>query len=63
MRIKSVCLGAFALGLLAGHASADAFSDLASLPSFYSDARMKTMKPMAGFKKAWLAAPRGIGTR
>lgn len=24
----------------------------------YSDAGMKTMKPMAGFKKAWLAVPR-----
>ena len=59
MRIRNVCLGALALGLLAGPASADAFSDLASLPSFYSDAGMKKMKPMAGFKKAWLAAPRG----
>ena len=63
MRIRNVCLGALALGLLAGPASADAFSDLASLPSFYNDAGMKKMKPMAGFKKAWLAAPRGIGTR
>ena len=59
MRIRTVCAGVFALGLFAGPASADAFSDLASLPSFYSDAGMKKMKPMAGFKKAWLAAPRG----
>ena len=51
MRIRTVCAGVFALGLLAGPASADAFSDLVSLPSFYSDAGMKTMKPMAGFKK------------
>ncbi|WP_436173067.1 hypothetical protein [Mesorhizobium sp. LjNodule214] len=59
MRIRTVCLGAIALGLLAGAASADAFSDLASLPTFYTDASMKTMKPMSGFKKAWLATPRG----
>ena len=53
------CLcGVFAFSLLARRASADAVSDLASLPSFYSDAGMKTMKPMASFKKAWLAVPR-----
>lgn len=58
MRIRTVCVCGFAFSLLARRASADAFNDLASLPSFYSDAAMKTMKPMAGFKKAWLAAPR-----
>jgi hypothetical protein len=58
MRIRTACAVVFALNFLAGPASADAFSDLASLPSFYSDTGMKTMKPMAGFKKAWLAAPR-----
>ena len=55
MRIRIACLGAIALGLLAGAASADPFGDLAALPSFYTDAGMKTMKPMAGFKKAWFA--------
>jgi hypothetical protein len=56
--MRNVCLGAFALALLTGPASADVFKDLASLLSFYSDTGMKTTKPMAGFKKAWRAAPR-----
>lgn len=55
MRIRIACLGAIALGLLAGAACADAFSDLAALPTFYTGAGMKTMKPMAGFKKARFA--------
>ncbi|MEP6565411.1 MAG: hypothetical protein ABJB10_09745 [Mesorhizobium sp.] len=55
MRLRAVCLGAIALGLLAGNASADPLSDLAAFPTFYSDAGMTKMKPMAGFKKAWKA--------
>ncbi|MER8691929.1 hypothetical protein NKI77_18055 [Mesorhizobium opportunistum] len=58
MTIRTACLVAIALGLLAGAAAADPFSDLAALPTFYTDASMKTMKPMAGFKKAWLAMPK-----
>lgn len=59
MRIRTLYLGAAtALGFLAGGASADPLSDLASFPSFYADAGMKTMKPMAEFKKAWRATPR-----
>jgi hypothetical protein len=58
MKIQTACLGAIAIGLLVGAASADPFNDLAALPTFYTDAAMKTMKPMAGFKKAWFAMPR-----
>jgi hypothetical protein len=58
MRIRTICLAAIAAGLLAGVASADPFSDLAALPSFYTDAGMKTMKPMTGFNKAWFAMPK-----
>lgn len=58
MKIRTACLGAIALGLCAGVASADPFDDLAALPTFYTDAGMKTMKPMVGFKKAWFAMPR-----
>lgn len=59
MRIRTLYLGAAtALGFLAGGASADHLSDLASFPSFYADAGMKTMKPMAEFKKAWRATPK-----
>ena len=58
MTIRTACLGVIALGLLAGPAAADPFSDLAALPTFYTDASMKTMKPMAGFKKAWFAMPK-----
>ncbi|RUU13488.1 hypothetical protein EOD23_04295 [Mesorhizobium sp. USDA-HM6] len=63
MRIRTVCLGAIAVGLLAGAAAADPFSDLAALPTFYTDASMKTMKPMAGFRKAWLAMPKHDRTK
>lgn len=59
MRISTVCLAVVALGLFAGAAAADPLSDFASFPTFYTDAGMKTMKPMAGFKKAWLAIPKG----
>ncbi|TGQ68182.1 MAG: hypothetical protein E5V49_00450 [Mesorhizobium sp.] len=58
MRIRTVCLGAIAFGLFVEAATADPLSDLASFPTFYTDAGMKTMKPMAGFKKAWLAMPK-----
>jgi len=58
MRIRTVCVGCSPSVFWPDAHPADAFSDLASLPSFYSDAGMKTMKPMAGFKKAWLAVPR-----
>jgi len=53
MRRQLACLAALAVALGASPASADPFSDLAALPTFYTDAAMKTMKPMAGFKKAW----------
>ncbi|WP_224518177.1 hypothetical protein [Mesorhizobium sp. CA8] len=56
MMMRQPACGAVLAGCLgAGRASADPFSDLAALPTFYADATMKTMKPMAGFKKAWLA--------
>ncbi|TGR07350.1 hypothetical protein EN847_15065 [Mesorhizobium sp. M1C.F.Ca.ET.204.01.1.1] len=58
MRIRTVCLSVIAVGLLVRAASADPFSDLAAFPTFYTDASMKTMKPMAEFRKAWFAMPR-----
>ncbi|WP_188131562.1 hypothetical protein [Mesorhizobium sp. NFR06] len=61
--MRTVCLGALAVGLLAGVASADPFSDLAALPTFYTDAGMKTMKTMAGFKRAWHAIPKHDRTK
>lgn len=57
MKIRIVCLAAIAVSLVGGAVSADPLSDLASFPSFYTDAGMKTMKPMAEFKKAWRAMP------
>ncbi|TIT21781.1 MAG: hypothetical protein E5W70_15525 [Mesorhizobium sp.] len=56
--MRIVCLGAIALCVFGGASSADPFSNLAALPTFYTDASMKTMKPMAGFKKAWFAMPK-----
>ena len=58
MRTKLTCVAALAISLGANLASADPFSDLAALPTFYTDAAMKTMKPMTEFKKAWFAIPK-----
>ncbi|RUV40622.1 MAG: hypothetical protein EOQ55_21260 [Mesorhizobium sp.] len=58
MKRQLACVAALTIGLGASPASADPFSDLAELPTFYTDATMKTMKPMAGFKKAWFAMPK-----
>ncbi|WP_146770177.1 hypothetical protein [Mesorhizobium hawassense] len=55
MRTQLARVAGLAIGLGASPASADPFSDLAALPTFYTDAAMKTMKPMAGFKRAWFA--------
>lgn len=63
MRIRAVCQGVIALSLLAGAASADPFTDLGAFPTFYTDAGMKTMKPMAEFKRAWLPCQKASGTR
>ncbi|RRH92086.1 hypothetical protein EH240_31375 [Mesorhizobium tamadayense] len=58
MRRQLTCVAALAISLGASPTSADPFSDLAALPTFYTDAAMKTMKPMARFKKAWFAMPK-----
>ena len=55
MRRKLACVAVFAIAFGANPASANPFTDLAALPTFYTDATMKTMKPMAGFKRAWFA--------
>ncbi|RWD67497.1 MAG: hypothetical protein EOS36_02170 [Mesorhizobium sp.] len=55
MRRQLACVATLAIGIGVSPASANPFSDLAALPTFYTDATMKTMKPMAGFKKAWFA--------
>jgi hypothetical protein len=55
MRRPLTCVTALTAVLGASPVSANPFTDLAALPTFYTDATMKTMKPMAGFKKAWFA--------
>ncbi|MBZ9866425.1 hypothetical protein LB515_13660 [Mesorhizobium sp. CA15] len=55
MRRQLACVAVLAVCLGVSPASADPFSDLAAFPTFYADSTMKTMKPMAGFKKAWFA--------
>ncbi|RWL84256.1 MAG: hypothetical protein EOR68_02065 [Mesorhizobium sp.] len=55
MRKKLACMAVFAVAVGANVASANPFTDIAALPTFYTDATMKTMKPMAGFKKAWFS--------
>ena len=55
MRKKLSCVAVLAITFGANPASANPFTDLAALPTFYTDATMKAMKPMAGFKKAWFA--------
>lgn len=53
MRTNLTCMAALAISLGANPASADPFSDLAALPTFYTDASMTTMKSKAEFKAAW----------
>ncbi|TPN85694.1 hypothetical protein FJ988_09070 [Mesorhizobium sp. CU3] len=55
MRRQLACAATIAISLGAPPAFANPFTDLAALPTFYTDATMTTMKPMAGFKKAWFA--------
>jgi len=61
MKIHIVCLTALSLSISAVSALAgastgtSALDDPAKMSPFFTDAGMKTMRPAAEFKKAWLA--------
>src|SRR6476646_9361720 len=61
MNIKMLCMGAMALSMVTGAALAggtkgtSALDDPAKMSPFFTDAGMKTMRPMEEFKVAWMA--------
>ncbi|MER8508519.1 hypothetical protein [Mesorhizobium sp. M0199] len=61
MNIKMFCMGAMALSMMTGAALAagatgtSALDDPQKMSPFFTDAGMKTMKPAAEFKTAWMA--------
>ena len=61
MNIKMFCMGAVALSMMTGAALAgastgtSALDDPAKMSPFFTDAGMKTMRPMEEFKVAWMA--------
>lgn len=57
MNIKAICLGAFAVCSLGSTAIAGALDVVDNLAPFYTDASMKTLKPMPEFKAAFMAKP------
>ena len=62
MNIKKIglthtCLGALALAMVSGTALAGALDSPDNMAPFFTDSGMKTMKPMAEFKAAFMAMP------
>jgi hypothetical protein len=57
MNFKSICLGALALSMVSGVAFAGALDEPDNMAPFFTDSSMKTMKPMAEFKAAFMAMP------
>lgn len=55
--LKSACLGALALAMASGTAFAGALDEPDNMAPFFADSGMKTMKPMAEFKSAFMAMP------
>ena len=58
MNIKMLCMGAMALAMMTGATLAgntSALDDPAKMAPFFTDAGMKTMRPAAEFKTAWMA--------
>jgi hypothetical protein len=57
MNLKTICLGALALAMVSGTAFAGALDEPDNMAPFFTDSSMKTMKPMADFKTAFMAMP------
>ncbi len=58
MSIRAICLGtAIALFLSGGIAFAGTLGEPETMKPFFTDASMKTMKPMKEFKKVFMAMP------
>lgn len=58
MNFKNICLGALALSMVSGVALAGALDNPDNMAPFFTDSSMKTMKPMAEFKAAFMAMPK-----
>lgn len=57
MNLKTICLGALALSMVSGVAFAGILDEPDNMAPFFTDSGMKTMKPMADFKTAFMAMP------
>ncbi|PDQ18671.1 hypothetical protein CN311_23480 [Mesorhizobium sanjuanii] len=58
MNIKAICLGAaIALSASGGIALAGTLDDPDTMKPFFTDASMKTMKPLEEFKHVFMAMP------
>ncbi|MBA1145121.1 hypothetical protein [Mesorhizobium neociceri] len=58
MHVKAVCLGAtLALSIFGGQALAGALKEPNTMKPFYTDASMKTMKPLEEFKAVFFGMP------
>ena len=62
MNIKAICLGAFALSVIGGVASAGVLDEPSNMQPFFTDSGMKTMKSSADFETAWKATPKAMQT-
>ncbi|ESZ24063.1 MULTISPECIES: hypothetical protein [unclassified Mesorhizobium] len=58
MNIKAIGLGAFALFCVGSTALAGALDVVDNIGPFYTDASMKTLKPMPEFKAVFMAKPK-----
>lgn len=58
MNVKNIFLGALALSMVGGVAFAGALDEPDNMAPFFTDSSMKTMKPMAEFKAAFMAMPK-----
>ncbi|MER9329442.1 hypothetical protein [Mesorhizobium sp. M0488] len=58
MNFRTICLGALALSMVGGVAFAGALDEPDNMAPFFTDTSMKTMKPMAEFKTAFMAMPK-----
>jgi hypothetical protein len=58
MKIKAICLGAFAHSALGGVALAGALDEPSNMQPFFTDHGMTTMKSKVDFEAAWTAMPK-----
>ncbi|MBZ9794814.1 hypothetical protein [Mesorhizobium sp. ES1-4] len=58
MNLKLICLATASLFALGGAALAGALDEPSNMAPFYADSALKQLKPMAEFKKVFMAMPK-----